>query len=115
MTAQVGTSARNARRLRTRERILGAAVAEFKQSGMAGAEVSEIVSAAGVAHGTFYFHFPTKEHVLLEVERREEARIATEFARFLEESRDLADALATARRGAWARSGRARSTWHHGA
>jgi TetR/AcrR family transcriptional repressor of uid operon len=95
MTAQVGTSARNARRLRTRERILGAAVAEFKQSGMAGAEVSEIVSAAGVAHGTFYFHFPTKEHVLLEVERREEARIATEFARFLEESRDLADALAT--------------------
>jgi TetR/AcrR family transcriptional repressor of uid operon len=95
MTAQVGTSARNARRLRTRERILGAAVAEFKQSGMAGAEVSEIVSAAGVAHGTFYFHFPTKEHVLLEVERREEARIATEFARFLEESPDLADALAT--------------------
>jgi AcrR family transcriptional regulator len=95
MTAQVGTSARNARRLRTRERILGAAVAEFKQSGMAGAEVSEIVSAAGVAHGTFYFHFPTKEHVLLVVERREEARIATEFARFLEESRDLADALAT--------------------
>jgi len=87
-------SARDARRLQTRERILGAAVAEFKQSGMAGADVNEIVAAAGVAHGTFYFHFPTKEHVLLEVERREERRIATELARFLDESHDLAAALA---------------------
>jgi TetR/AcrR family transcriptional repressor of uid operon len=94
MTAQVGMSARDARRLQTRERILGAAVAEFKQSGMAGADVNEIVAAAGVAHGTFYFHFPTKEHVLLEVERREERRIATELARFLDESHDLAAALA---------------------
>ena len=71
------------RRLQTRERILGAAIAEFKRSGMAGAEVNAIVAAAGVAHGTFYFHFPTKEHVLLELETREEARIAAEFARFL--------------------------------
>jgi TetR/AcrR family transcriptional repressor of uid operon len=98
MTAQGGTSVRDARRLRTRERILGAAVAEFKQSGMAGAEVSEIVAAAGVAHGTFYFHFPTKEHVLREVERREERRIATQLAHFLEEHsldqpHDLAEAL----------------------
>jgi AcrR family transcriptional regulator len=29
------------------------------------------VAAAGVAHGTFFFHFPTKEHVLLELEHRE--------------------------------------------
>lgn len=93
MTAQIRTSARDVRRLQTRERILGAAVAEFKQSGMAGAEVSEIVAAAGVAHGTFYFHFPTKEHVLLEVERREERRIATELARFVDAPHDLAAAL----------------------
>ena len=49
---------------------------------MAGADVGAIVAAAGVAHGTFYFHFPTKEHVLLELESREEARVAAEFARF---------------------------------
>ncbi len=84
MTPQVKPSVREARRLQTRERILGAAIAEFKRSGMAGAEVGAIVAAAGVAHGTFYFHFPTKEHVLLELERREEARIAAEFARFLD-------------------------------
>jgi AcrR family transcriptional regulator len=28
-----------------------------------------------VARGTFYFHFPTKEHVLVELERAEEAKI----------------------------------------
>jgi len=87
---------REARRLQTRERILGAAVAEFTRLGMAGAEVNEIVAAAGVAHGTFYFHFPTKEHVLLELERREEARIATELERFLDRPHDLAGALAEA-------------------
>ncbi len=81
------------RRLQTRERILGAAIAEFQASGMAGADVSAIVSAAGVAHGTFFFHFPSKEHVLLELESREETRMATEFARFLDGAHDLATAL----------------------
>ncbi|ORV99760.1 TetR/AcrR family transcriptional regulator [Mycobacterium kyorinense] len=86
-------SAREAQRLQTRQRILGAAVAEFKRSGLAGADVGAIVSAAGVAHGTFFFHFPTKEHVLLEVEGREEARMATELARFLAKPHDLAATL----------------------
>ncbi len=93
MTPQVKPSAREARRLQTRERVLGAAMAEFKRSGMAGADVGAIVTAAGVAHGTFYFQFPTKEHVLLELERREEARVATEFARFLKTSHALTAAL----------------------
>lgn len=92
MTA-LKTSAREVRRLQTRERILGAAIAEFKQSGMAGSDVGEIVAAAGVAHGTFYFHFPTKEHVLLELESREEARVAADFDRFLNGPHDLAAAL----------------------
>ena len=87
-------SAREARRLQTRERLLGAAVAEFKRSGMADADVGAIVAAAGVAHGTFFFHFPTKEHVLFEVERREEVRMANELARFLDSPHDLTSALA---------------------
>ena len=57
-------------------------MSEIRQRGLAGADVSAIASAAGVARGTFYFHFPTKEHVLIEVEREEEARII----------RDLGDA-----------------------
>ena len=94
MTAQVASSSREARRLLTRERILGAAIAEFKHAGMAGADVGAIVAAAGVAHGTFYFHFPTKGHILLEMEAREERHLAADFGRFLEGPHDLASALA---------------------
>jgi AcrR family transcriptional regulator len=93
MTPQAKLSARETRRLQTRERILGAAIAEFKRSGMSGADVNVIVSAAGVAHGTFFFHFPSKEHVLLELEAREEARMAGDFTHFLEERHDLVSAL----------------------
>jgi AcrR family transcriptional regulator len=74
-------STREAKRLQTRERLLGAAIAEFKRCGLAAADVGSIVTAAGVAHGTFFFHFPTKEHVLLELERREEKRIAARLAK----------------------------------
>ena len=93
MTSQVKQSARELRRQQTRERILGASIAEFKLSGMAGADVNAIVAAAGVAHGTFFFHFPSKEHVLLELERHEEARMAKEFARYLDGRHDLATVL----------------------
>jgi AcrR family transcriptional regulator len=86
-------SAREAKRLQTRERLMGAAIGEFARAGMAEADVGAIVAAAGVAHGTFFFHFPTKEHVLLELERREEDRIAKQFAQFLKFKHDLAAAL----------------------
>ena len=86
-------SARETKRLQTRERLLGAAVAEFKRSGIAAADVGAIVTAAGVAHGTFFFHFPTKEHVLLELERREEERIAKQLARFAASNDDLPSTL----------------------
>jgi AcrR family transcriptional regulator len=82
-------SAREAKRLQTRERLMGAAIAEFKRSGLAAADVGAIVAAAGVAHGTFFFHFPTKEHVLLELERREEERIAKQLGRYVACERDL--------------------------
>ncbi|WP_280401199.1 TetR/AcrR family transcriptional regulator [Nocardia carnea] len=84
---------REARRLETRERVFEAAVAEFRRTGTAGADVGAIIEAAGVARGTFYFHFPSKEHVLLELERREEARVAKEFARFVARPHDLPAAL----------------------
>ncbi|WP_433621229.1 TetR/AcrR family transcriptional regulator [Nocardia sp. CA-120079] len=84
---------REAQRLQTRQRVLDAAIAEFKNVGMAEADIGAIVQAAGVARGTFYFHFPTKEHALLELEAREEARIAKELSRFLATPHDLKSAL----------------------
>ncbi|UXA16677.1 TetR/AcrR family transcriptional regulator [Mycobacterium sp. SMC-4] len=82
----------------TRERLLGAALAEFKRDGMAAADVGAIVSAAGVAHGTFFFHFPTKEHILVELEKREEERMAAELARFVAAPHGVGDTLAEALR-----------------
>ena len=96
MTVVDKPSAREAKRLQTRERLMGAAIAEFKRAGMAEADVGAIVAAAGVAHGTFFFHFPTKEYVLLELEQREEERIAKQLARFIGSEHDLADTLGEA-------------------
>jgi AcrR family transcriptional regulator len=86
-------SARETKRLQTRERLMGAAIAEFKRTGIATADVGAIVAAAGVAHGTFFFHFPTKEHVLLELERREEDRIAKQLHRYVTSGHDLESVL----------------------
>ncbi len=53
------------------------------------ADINAIVEAAGVARSTFYFHFPTKEHVLLELIRRDEDYLAEELSRFLDTRHDL--------------------------
>lgn len=78
-TGSPGGSVRETRRLETRARLFDAALAEISRRGVAAADVSAIVADAGVARGTFYFHFPTKEHVLIEVERVEETRIISEL------------------------------------
>lgn len=84
---------REAQRLQTRARVFDAAVAEFGRSGLAGADVAAIAAAAGVARGTFYFHFPTKEHVLVELERAEEVRIAAALETRAQQPEDLTSML----------------------
>lgn len=93
-TAEEKLNGREIQRRETRQRVYAAAIAEFKRTGMAAADVGVIAKEAGVARGTFYFHFPTKEHVLAELERHEEARLATQFSRFLAAPHDLAGAFA---------------------
>lgn len=80
---------RQAQRLETRQRVYDAAMAEFKRSGVADADIAAIISAAGVARGTFYFHFPTKEHVLEEIERDLVTRLARDLARFVAAEPDV--------------------------
>jgi AcrR family transcriptional regulator len=86
---------REAQRLETRARLFDAAVAEISRSGLARADVGAIVTAAGVARGTFYFHFPTKEHVVVDLERAEEAKIVAKLEKTGPSPNDLA-ALFTA-------------------
>jgi TetR/AcrR family transcriptional regulator, repressor for uid operon len=84
---------REAQRLQTRQRVLDAAIVEFGRTGAAAADIKAVVAAAGVSRGTFYFHFPTKEHVLLELIQREETRVAGEFGRFLDTPHDVPSVL----------------------
>jgi AcrR family transcriptional regulator len=86
-------SAREAQRLQTRARLFDAAVAEIGRSGLAGTDVAAIAAAVGVARGTFYFHFPTKEHVLVELERNEEAKIVALLAAEASDPGDLMSTL----------------------
>src|SRR5450756_175840 len=83
LNGRAAASGREVQRQQTRHRVYAAALAEFKRTGMAAADVGVIAAAAGVARGTFYFHFPTKEHVLAELERDEEARIVAQLSKFL--------------------------------
>jgi AcrR family transcriptional regulator len=74
-------NAREAQRIQTRTRLFDAAVAEMGRSGLAGTDIAAIAAATGVARGTFYFHFPTKEHVLVELERAEETKIVANLVK----------------------------------
>jgi AcrR family transcriptional regulator len=52
---------RTSRREIRRQALIDAAVAVFSAKGVAAASVDDIVRAAGVAKGTFYLYFPTKD------------------------------------------------------
>jgi TetR/AcrR family transcriptional regulator, repressor for uid operon len=93
MAGEDKPNGRKVQRQETRQRVYTAAVAEFKRVGIAAADVSVIAREAGVARGTFYFHFPAKEHVLAELERHEEARLAAQLERFLARPHHLVGAL----------------------
>ena len=67
---------RTRQRLETHDRLFEAALTEFRRVGVAAAEIEAIVKQAGVARGTFYLHFPTKDHVLMELLRRKQEALA---------------------------------------
>jgi AcrR family transcriptional regulator len=48
----------------------------FRRDGFQIARVDDVAKAAGVSHGTFYFHFATKDEVLIQCLRASEARVA---------------------------------------
>ena len=56
----------------------------FRRDGVDACRIDDIATAAGTSRGTFYFHFPTKEHVLLERMRETEDEICDAIARVAE-------------------------------
>jgi AcrR family transcriptional regulator len=65
----------------TRARLFEAAIAEFRRVGFDRANVARIAREASVSRPSFYFHFPTKEHVLLELQWLEERRLVARLER----------------------------------
>jgi AcrR family transcriptional regulator len=61
--------------------------------GFAAAQIERIARSAGIARGTFYFHFPTKDDVMLELARRINARIVRRVALIVETNPGLRDFL----------------------
>jgi AcrR family transcriptional regulator len=66
---------RKSKRDDTRKRLFVAAVRLFEKHGYGGTTVDAIVRAAGVAKGTFFIHFATKDAVVTELVRNQ-VRIA---------------------------------------
>jgi AcrR family transcriptional regulator len=79
----------------TRARIFEAALAEFRRHGVVRASVTAIARRAGTSRPSFYFHFPTREHVLLELQWSLEQGVV----RRLERCRSLRGALAELAQG----------------
>ena len=72
------------RGLRTRAALVAAARSVFAASGYAESRIADISRAAGVAHGSFYTYFSTKEDVLMAV--------MTELQREMVTQRDVEEA-----------------------
>ena len=60
------TNARAAAKDATHERIVSVAARAIRRSGYDGTGVADIMKEAGLTHGAFYAHFPSREAMLAE-------------------------------------------------
>jgi AcrR family transcriptional regulator len=72
-----------ARRAATRTAIVEAASGLFAERGFEGTTIDDIVAAADVARGSFYYNFKSKEEVVLAIGRRDFARVVKSLDRKL--------------------------------
>jgi AcrR family transcriptional regulator len=77
----------------TRARIYDAAVRLFAEEGYVGASVERIAAAAGVAKGTFFVHFATKDAIVTTIVRRQVRGARTARERVLARGGSPVDAL----------------------
>jgi TetR/AcrR family transcriptional repressor of nem operon len=68
-------TARAAAKEATHERIVGVAARAIRRSGYAGTGVAQIMKEAGLTHGAFYAHFPSREAMLAEAADRAGAEV----------------------------------------
>lgn len=66
---------RDKQREETRRRVYRAALEIFRRDGVAACRIDDIAQKAEVSRGAFYFHFATKDDVLIELLREGEAPV----------------------------------------
>lgn len=71
---------RDRQREETRRRVYVAALEVFRRDGFQKARIEDIADLASVSRGAFYFHFATKEDVLLQLLRERQESLAGEIA-----------------------------------
>ena len=67
-----------------RKDIMDAAVKVFADDGVVGATVADITRAAGIAKGTFYLYFDSKEHVVAALREQFVAELTSHSMQFIE-------------------------------
>lgn len=78
------------RRLTFQRKIINTAIALFAEHGVAETPVTEIIRHAGIAHRTFFNHFPSKTHLVIHIARQYSAFIDLIFEQ--EIARDISPA-----------------------
>jgi TetR/AcrR family transcriptional regulator, fatty acid metabolism regulator protein len=77
-----------------RERILGSAMRVFASKGFFGAKVSDIAQDAGVADGTIYLYFKSKDDLLISLFESQMERVNAELLRAIDGATTPGDKLA---------------------
>lgn len=76
-------------RERIRQKLMQEGERLFTSFGIKKVSVDEIVRAAGIAKGTFYAFYPSKEHLYMEIAGNQQTRMWREMDAFLNENRSL--------------------------
>lgn len=70
----------------TRQQILNGAITLFKNNGVQNTSVNEIVKQLGIAKGTFFYYFPKKDDIIIEI-------INIEFSNYFSSPRKITENL----------------------
>ncbi len=96
-------NARDEQREATRKALHAAALRVFRRDGVSACRIDDIAKLAGTSRAAFYFHFPTKEHVVAELLREKEEQLAQVIAGVPPDAplSDLLSAVAASLAGTW--------------
>jgi len=72
--------------LKTRQKIINAAITLIEENGLDGLNIENITKAAGCAKGTFYVYFPHKEDIAFEICRELFNRIETRMQKMTDKN-----------------------------